>query len=48
MELVTPTNGALMAVLLAAGVPYQRWIRFAGGAIVLLTLMGILSLVITR
>ncbi|HWE44089.1 MAG TPA: hypothetical protein VG432_16420 [Gemmatimonadaceae bacterium] len=28
-ELLTPTNGALMAVLLAAGVPYQRWLRFA-------------------
>jgi uncharacterized ion transporter superfamily protein YfcC len=28
-ELLTPTNGALMAVLLAAGVPYQRWMRFA-------------------
>lgn len=32
MELLTPTNGALMAVLLAAGVPYQRWLRFAGAA----------------
>ena len=48
MELVTPTNGALMAVLLAAGVPYQRWIRFAVGGILLLTLMGIFSLIITR
>ena len=28
-ELLTPTNGALMAVLLAAGVPYSRWLRFA-------------------
>jgi uncharacterized ion transporter superfamily protein YfcC len=28
-ELLTPTNGALMAVLLAAGVSYQRWMRFA-------------------
>jgi uncharacterized ion transporter superfamily protein YfcC len=27
-ELLTPTNGALMAVLAAAGVPYQRWLRF--------------------
>src|SRR5678816_654162 len=24
-ELLTPTNGGLMAVLLAAGVPYQKW-----------------------
>jgi uncharacterized ion transporter superfamily protein YfcC len=29
MELLTPTNGALMAVLLAADVPYSRWLRFA-------------------
>jgi uncharacterized ion transporter superfamily protein YfcC len=29
MELFTPTNGALMAVLLAAGVPLGRWLRFA-------------------
>jgi uncharacterized ion transporter superfamily protein YfcC len=28
-ELLTPTNGALMAVLLAAGVPFQKWVRFA-------------------
>ena len=28
-ELVTPTNGALMAILLAAGVPFERWMRFA-------------------
>ena len=29
MELLTPTNGALMAVLLAADVPFSRWVRFA-------------------
>jgi uncharacterized ion transporter superfamily protein YfcC len=27
-EILTPTNGALMAVLIAAGVPYERWLRF--------------------
>jgi len=27
-ELLTPTNGALMAVLAAAGVSYERWLRF--------------------
>ena len=46
-ELLTPTNGALMAVLLAAGVPYQRWIRFAvaGAAITLMVgVAGILLL----
>ncbi len=29
-DLVTPTNGALMAVLAAAGVRYDEWVRFAG------------------
>ena len=28
-ELLTPTNGALMAILLAAGVSFERWFRFA-------------------
>ena len=46
MELATPTNGGLMAVLLLAGVPFQRWLRFALGGIVLLVLVGIVSLVV--
>jgi uncharacterized ion transporter superfamily protein YfcC len=28
-ELVTPTNGAMMAVLAASGVRYESWLRFA-------------------
>ena len=28
-EMLTPTNGAMMAVLLAARVPFGRWMRFA-------------------
>jgi uncharacterized ion transporter superfamily protein YfcC len=43
-ELVTPTNGALMAILLAAGVPYQSWLRFVAGAVVALTLVGVLAI----
>ncbi|MFI5280062.1 MAG: Na+/H+ antiporter NhaC family protein, partial [Gemmatimonadales bacterium] len=35
-ELVTPTNGAMMAIVAAAGVSYERWLRFA------LPLMGAL------
>ncbi len=27
-EILTPTNGALMAILAAAGVPFDRWLRF--------------------
>jgi uncharacterized ion transporter superfamily protein YfcC len=35
-ELITPTNGALMAMLAASGVRYEEWLRFAG------TLFGVL------
>lgn len=41
MDLLTPTNGALLAVLLAAGVPYQRWARFALGGWLLTTAVGV-------
>ena len=43
-ELVTPTNGALMALLLAAGVPYERWIRFVTGAALLCVAIGVASI----
>jgi uncharacterized ion transporter superfamily protein YfcC len=43
-DLMTPTNGALMAVLVAAGVSFQRWIRFAFGAVILATLLGIVGI----
>ena len=31
-ELLTPTNGALMAMLAAAGVRYEEWLRFVAPA----------------
>ena len=40
-ELITPTNGALMAMLLAAKVPYQEWLRFAIVGVGLAVLVGI-------
>jgi len=46
MELLTPTNGALMAVLLAAGVSFQRWLRFAIGGWVLMTLVGLSGILV--
>lgn len=39
-ELLIPTNAALMAVLLAAGVSYTRWIAFAFRGFLLLTAIG--------
>jgi uncharacterized ion transporter superfamily protein YfcC len=45
-DIVTPTNGALMAILAAAGVPLDRWLRFVlpvwGG----LLLVGAVALVL--
>jgi len=43
-ELIWPTNGALMAVLLAAGVPYQQWVRFVVGGVGLAVLIGVVSI----
>jgi uncharacterized ion transporter superfamily protein YfcC len=45
-ELLTPTNGALMAILLAAGVSLRRWLRFAAGGVLLLALIGLVSLIL--
>jgi uncharacterized ion transporter superfamily protein YfcC len=47
-ELITPTNGALMAILLAAGVPYGRWARFAIGGVVLAVAVGVAGMVVAR
>jgi uncharacterized ion transporter superfamily protein YfcC len=45
-ELWTPTNGALMAVLLAAGVPFGKWLRFAVPMVLVLTAVGIVGIVL--
>lgn len=39
-ELLTPTNGALMAVIAAAAVRYDRWIKFAVPMWIMLMLFG--------
>jgi len=43
MEMVSPTNGALMAVLLAAAVPLQRWLRFAAVGVAVLAAIGVVA-----
>lgn len=45
-ELLTPTNGALMAVLLAASVPYQRWLRFAIAGVAIVLVVGVVGMII--
>ncbi|HEY3160519.1 MAG TPA: Na+/H+ antiporter NhaC family protein [Vicinamibacterales bacterium] len=44
-ELLTPTNGGLMAVLLAAGVPFARWIRFAIVGVLLALAVGVAGII---
>jgi len=43
-DLVTPTNGGLMAIIAAAGVPYERWIGFAARLFAILFAFGIIGL----
>jgi uncharacterized ion transporter superfamily protein YfcC len=45
-ELVTPTNGALMAMLAAAGVRYEEWLRFVLPLLGLLLALAAISLVL--
>ena len=45
-EIVTPTNGALMAILAAAGVRFEKWIRFALPMYLLLMLLGAVAIAV--
>jgi uncharacterized ion transporter superfamily protein YfcC len=45
MDVIIPTNGALLAMLLKAGVPYGRWIRFAIPGMLLVMLVGAVGVV---
>ncbi len=45
-DLVTPTNGSMMAVLAAAGVRYDEWIRFTAPQYLLLLLVGAVGLLV--
>jgi uncharacterized ion transporter superfamily protein YfcC len=46
MEMFTPTNGAIMAVLLAAEVPYAKWVRFAAIGGLLLVPVGVVAVLL--
>ena len=45
-DLVTPTNGALMAILASAGVRYEEWMKFAVPLYVCLVALGAVSIAI--
>jgi uncharacterized ion transporter superfamily protein YfcC len=44
LDAVVPTNGALLAMLLAAGVPFGRWLRFAVPGVLLVMAVGLVGL----
>ncbi len=45
-ELITPTNGALMAILAASGVRYESWLRFVITRYLMLMALGAVALII--
>jgi uncharacterized ion transporter superfamily protein YfcC len=45
-EIVTPTNGALMAMLAAAGVRYEEWLKFVAPLYALLMALAVFGLVV--
>jgi uncharacterized ion transporter superfamily protein YfcC len=45
-DLITPTNGALMAMLAAAGVRYDDWLKLAGPLYLLLIGLSLLALTV--
>ncbi len=45
-EMLTPTNGAMMAILAAAGVGYDRWLRFMLPIYAALAALGAVAIVV--
>lgn len=46
MDMLTPTSGALLAILLTAKVDYWRWLRFAIPGALLVALVGVAGIVL--
>ncbi len=46
LDMLIPTNGALLAMLLAAGVPYPRWLRFAVPGTLLVVVVGLMGMAV--
>lgn len=46
VDLVIPTNGALMAMLAAMGVPYGEWLRFLSWRIAVLFGLGMVAVIV--
>lgn len=48
MDMITPTSGALLAILLTAKVDFGRWLRFAIPGALLVALVGVAGIVLAR
>ena len=46
MDMITPTNGALLAILASARVPYARWLRFVIPGALLVSVVGVIGILI--
>jgi uncharacterized ion transporter superfamily protein YfcC len=45
-DLLTPTNGAVLATVFRAGVPFGRWLRFALPGVLLVSLVGLVGIAV--
>jgi uncharacterized ion transporter superfamily protein YfcC len=48
MDIITPTGGALLAILLGARVDYARWLRFVVPGVLLVAVVGLIGIALAR
>lgn len=46
MDMMVPTNGAVLAIPLSAGVSYGRWLHFALPGVLLVALVGAIGVLL--
>jgi uncharacterized ion transporter superfamily protein YfcC len=46
MDFIVPTNGALMAIIAVAGIPFNKWVRFIWKPLLLLCLVAATGIVV--
>jgi uncharacterized ion transporter superfamily protein YfcC len=46
-DLLSPTSGAFLAMLLTAGVPFERWLRFAVPGIAIVSVVGFVAIALS-
>ena len=46
MDLLVPTNGALMAIIALAGIPFNKWYKFILLPALLIMLLGAIAMMV--